>query len=115
VYVYLLRKESVTSFSSSYEIVQSVFFERILGSASFSFDNIPAGNYFLEASTDNDGDRRLFDPGEALGAYRLSNSESYLSLRSDRDGLRFSMQYQDLSETNEYAHSFDPQIDRALP
>ena len=115
VYVYLLRKESVTSFSSSYEIVQSVFFDRILGSASFSFANVPAGNYYLEASTDNDGDRRLFDPGEALGAYRLSNAESYLALSSDRDGLRFSMQYQNLSESNEYAHSFDPQIDRALP
>ena len=115
VYVYLVRKESATSFSSSYEISQSVFIDRIIGSASFRFEDVPSGNYYLEASTDNDGDRRLFDPGEALGAYRLSNDEAYLSLTSDRERVRFSMKFQDLGEASEYAQSFDPQIDRALP
>lgn len=115
VYVYLVRKESATSFLSSYDIVQSVFLDRIIGSASFRFDDVPQGNYYLEASTDNDGDRRLFDLGEALGAYRLSNPASYLSLSSDLDGLRFSMSFQDLGESREFAHSSNPQIDRALP
>ncbi|KZY62931.1 hypothetical protein A3742_07460 [Oleiphilus sp. HI0071] len=115
VYVYLVRKESVTSFSSSYEVVQSAFFDHVHGSTAFRFDDVPSGNYYLEASTDNDGDRRLFDPGEALGAYRLSNDDAYLTLNSDREGVRFSMTFQDLDEASEYAQSFDPQIDRALP
>lgn len=115
VYVYLVRKESATSFSSSYEVIQSVFFDRILGSTAFRFEDVPQGNYYLEASTDNDGDRRLFDSGEAVGAYRLSNDDAYLTVNSDKDGLRFSMKFQDLGEASEYAQSFDPQIDRALP
>jgi serine protease len=35
----------------------------------YRFTNIPVGEYFVRASTNNDGDQYLFDEGEAIGLY----------------------------------------------
>lgn len=114
VWVYLLKKAEAMSSTTSIQIFESKFYEAISGSANFSFDGIPPGSYFLEASTDNDGDQRLFDPGEAVGAYRLSNSGNYLELDQNISGLQIDIGYQNVSDNEEFSGSIDEQADRVF-
>ncbi|WP_156493606.1 S8 family serine peptidase, partial [Oleiphilus sp. HI0125] len=69
VYVYLLRKQEVNAAAGSYDIYRAQRFDDVNATANFQFFDVPEGEYYLEASTDSDGDARLFDKGEAVGAY----------------------------------------------
>ena len=73
LYVYLLRKEDVEAAEpeAAISVFASVNAVKGLGEYTYTFTNLPPGQYFLEASTDNDGDFFVFDDGEAKGAYPL--------------------------------------------
>ena len=114
VWVYLLKRDDALASSTSIQIFDSIFYEGISGSANFSFDGIPPGAYFLEASTDNDGDQRLFDPGEAVGAYRLSNSASFLDVDRSVSGLQIDIGYQNVNDNEAFSGSIDEQLDRVF-
>ncbi|KZY87369.1 hypothetical protein A3743_14760 [Oleiphilus sp. HI0072] len=64
------------------------------GVYSYRFENIPVGEYFVRASTNNDGDERSFDDGEAKGIY--PNYYSFETLNANREvisGIDFSVQF----------------------
>jgi len=101
--VYLLPKSLVASGGDQYQVYSAQRFDTVTGGVSFSFDQVPAGDYYLEASSDNDGDGRLFDAGEAVGAYRFSNSDSFLRVDADIESANFSMTYSNIDQLNDYA------------
>lgn len=103
VQVYLLPKKAATSNAESYQVYTAKLFDSVTGGVGFSFDQVPAGDYYLEASTDHDGDHRLFDAGEAVGAYRLSNDADFLRVDANISHADFSVSYQNLDQLNEYA------------
>lgn len=67
----------------------------------FEFNNVPPGEYYLQASTDNDGDYRFMDQGEAQGVYPEVNNPSVLSVVDDDiSGVEFTAGYQTHSGNN---------------
>lgn len=114
VYVYLLRKQEVNAAAGSYDIYRAQRFDDVNATANFQFFDVPEGEYYLEASTDSDGDARLFDKGEAVGAYRLSNNASSLVVDRDRIDVSFEISYQNVAEQSGFANTIDPQLDRNL-
>ncbi|WP_197472618.1 hypothetical protein, partial [Oleiphilus sp. HI0067] len=110
----LLRKQEVNAAAGSYDIYRAQRFDDVNATANFQFFDVPEGEYYLEASTDSDGDARLFDKGEAVGAYRLSNNASSLVVDRDRIGLSFEISYQNVAEQSGFANTIDPQLDRNL-
>lgn len=60
----------------------------------YCFNNVPAGRYLLAASTDNDGDQRAFDSGEANGTYPLVSRPAYIEITDQSlRNINFDMQY----------------------
>jgi serine protease len=104
VYVYLLPRATVENSQNSPQpivLIQAV--ESDQGSYLFDFPAVPVGNYYLEASTDLDGDGTVLDNGEAIGAYRWSNDTFGLDVRSDQGDLEFSIGYQTYHEAVDFA------------
>ena len=61
----------------------------------YEFSNVPQGEYFLQASTDHDGDSQRFDAGEAKGQYPLPTQAQYVRVNNaSLDNVNFSVQYQ---------------------
>lgn len=91
LYVYLLRKEDVDEAEpeAAITVFDSVNAVKRNGEYTYTFPAVPPGQYFLEASTDNDGDFFVFDAGEAKGAYPLLYESSLIEISnrdlSDRD------------------------------
>ncbi len=104
VYVYLLPKAQIENSQAGPQTVFRVqTIESDLGRYLFDFGAVPEGEYYLEASTDLDGDGTVLDDGEAIGAYRWSNNSGELDLRSDRSNVQFSLEYQTYHEAVDYA------------
>ncbi len=91
LYVYLLRKEDVDGAEpeAAISVFASVNAVKGNGAYTYTFPAVPPGQYFLEASTDNDGDFFVFDAGEAKGAYPLLYESELISITNqnlrDRD------------------------------
>lgn len=97
LFVYLVRYEDFENSQSDdvvdvYATVGGVLNE---GVYSFNFQNIPAGRYLLEASTNNDGDGLVFDGGEARGSYPILAAPRFIDVVADDiTGLSFEVAYQ---------------------
>lgn len=64
------------------------------GVYAYSFSNIPVGEYFVQASTNNDGDPYLFDEGEAIGVYpSLNTFQPFIADAPLIDGIDFSVEF----------------------
>ncbi len=104
LYVYLLQESEVEGAEESDEIIS--VFRTVVGvlddgEYTFNFTDVPAGRYYLEASTDNDGDYFVFDQGEAKGAYPLLFENEYINVTgSGISGLEFTVQYQNFAESS---------------
>ena len=85
------------------------------GVYNYCFNNVPAGRYLLAASTDNDGDQRAFDSGEASGTYPLVSRPAYIEI--DEQSLRninFDMQYPSLLNSGGVVTMISSAFKRAL-
>ena len=95
--VYLLKLDDLESDQETIEIFTSVGgqYDPSSGSYYFALNDIPNGQYILEASTNNDGDRYWFDLGEARGAYPLLSQLQILTVNGvDLTNLDFEVGHQ---------------------
>lgn len=59
------------------------------GRYDFTFTGVPAGAYYLRASSDLNNDGFVFDPGEAVGGYPSLENAQRIHVQSDLAGLQF--------------------------
>jgi len=101
--VYLIRKQDVDNSGEGdlIGIYAGVGGQLSDGVYDFQFYNIPPGQYFLEASTDNDDDFIFFDEGEARGAYPLFSQPDLITVtnRNIQD-LDFDVQFQSFAQSS---------------
>jgi serine protease len=65
------------------------------GSGSYSFSNVPTGDYYIVAGSDMDMDNLICDSGESCGAYPTLSQPNVITLSSSaRSGLDFSATYE---------------------
>ncbi|MEJ2620526.1 MAG: S8 family serine peptidase [Candidatus Thiodiazotropha sp.] len=65
------------------------------GSGSYSFSNVPAGDYYIVAGSDMDMDNLICDSGESCGAYPTLSQPNVITLGSSaQSGLDFSAAYE---------------------
>ena len=105
LYIYLLRKQEVDEAEEgdTIQLYASVngAYNTTTHSYDFSIVNVEPGEYFLEASTDNDGDYFVYDPGEARGAYPLRALPTTITVSdSNLSGLDFDVAYDALAESS---------------
>jgi serine protease len=96
VYIYLLARADVDAaeHGDAIDVRAAVNGVYRNGRYEFGFVDIEPGEYYLEASTDNDGDYYLYDNGEARGAYPLRSLPSVLRVvDADLSELRFDVGY----------------------
>lgn len=85
------------------------------GSYSYSFSQVPVGNYFVLASTDNDYDFFLLDGGEARGAYPFfSRLEPVSVVNNSLIGLDFEVEFQTLLQSSDASASSQLSTTRSL-
>ena len=84
LYLFLLDAQSS-------EIVQEVPLAASNGQYRYQFDDITAGNYFLQAGTDNDNNFLVCEPGEACGAYLVGGG--VIQVNGDVSGIDFEVGY----------------------
>ncbi len=87
-FVYLLLIDNNTG-----SLVEQLTPRPVNGVYSFTFFNVPAGNYRLIAGTDADNDIFICDAGEACGAYITLNDPIQLDVVSDLLNLDFPIGY----------------------
>ncbi|HXX48002.1 MAG TPA: S8 family serine peptidase, partial [Myxococcota bacterium] len=75
--------------SQSLEVISQFPVAASNGSYSYSFANIPQGDYLLIAGTDMDNDGLICDPGEACGAYPTLDLPGAITLDQDLSGQDF--------------------------
>ena len=63
------------------------------GVYTYQFDGVPAGEYYIKASTDNDGDSEVYDEGEAVGQYPLQSQPELIQVEADMSELDFQVAY----------------------
>jgi len=103
LWVYLLRKQDVEGADNDtiVSVYAGVAGELSDGVYEFQLTNIPAGQYFLEASTNNDQDFFVFDEGEARGAYPLFSQLELITVEDQNiQGLNFDVQYQSHAQSS---------------
>ena len=64
------------------------------GGYTYSFTNVPAGNYKIFGGTDSNNDALLGDPGEAYGAYLTLDQPVSISVSDDQSGLDFNTNFE---------------------
>jgi len=63
------------------------------GVYSYQFNDIPEGEYYIKASTDNDGDGEVSDKGEAVGQYPVIANPRLIQVEANMTGLDFEVAY----------------------
>lgn len=105
LYIYLLRKQEVDEAEEgdTIQLYASVngAYNTTTRRYDFNITDVEPGEYYLEASTDNDGDYYVYDQGEARGAYPLRALPTTITV-SDRNlsGLNFEVAYDALAESS---------------
>lgn len=84
--------------ASDYTTQDSVEVDAVDGEYSYSFDEVPAGDYLIIAGTDSDYDGIICDAGEACGAYPFYEPGSMNPVTLNADG------------TFDFATSFDIRV-----
>ncbi|RLA26206.1 MAG: hypothetical protein DRR11_20155 [Gammaproteobacteria bacterium] len=87
-FVYLLLIDNNTG-----SLVDALAPQPVNGVYSFTFSNVPAGNYSLIAGTDADNDDFICDAGEACGTYITLDNPIQLDVISDLSNLDFPIGY----------------------
>ncbi|HTO68830.1 MAG TPA: S8 family serine peptidase [Myxococcota bacterium] len=75
------------------------------GAYSYSFSNVPAGQYLVIAGSDMDNDMLVCDPGEACGAYPTIDLPTTIDLESDTAGANFDTSFRQSINTSASASS----------
>lgn len=105
LFIYLLRKQEVDEAEEGDTIQLYASVNGAYNTTTHRYDfnivNVEPGEYYLEASTDNDGDYFVYDPGEARGAYPLRALPTTITV-SDRNltSLDFAVAYDALAESS---------------
>lgn len=108
LFVYLVRYEDFENSQSDdvIDVYATVSGRLNEGVYSFNFQNIPAGRYLLEASTNNDGDGLVFDGGEARGSYPILAAPRFIDVSDTNiSGLNFEVAYQSSISSQQQADS----------
>ncbi len=101
LYVYLLAREDVDNGAETLSLVASTNAAYRNGRYEYSFTDIAPGEYYLEASTDNDGDFFVYDEGEARGAYPVRSRPAVLRVSSENlQNLDFEAGYSVFAESS---------------
>ena len=114
VYVYLVSRSEAENANVEPHVEHVLKIDAFYGAQRFEFLDVEPGEYYLEASTDNDGDGFVFDRGEAVGAYRFSAGEPSFNLQNRVDDAVLELSYQRLYEQIDYAAQSNPQLGRRL-
>jgi serine protease len=73
----------------TFDTVDSLDASPVNGIYTFSFGDVPPGDYLLIAGTDVDGDEVVCDPGEACGAFPTTETIVPITVTGNRTGITF--------------------------
>lgn len=86
------------------------------GYYTYSFDDVPPGDYFVFASTNMDHDGLVSDVGEAQGDYPVVGNASIITVeRDDISGLDFTVGYQNVVDGQSVENTQTKEIIRQIP
>ena len=96
LFVSLLSLEAILDYDGENPIIPTATVAGSLnnGVYRYNFQDIPAGEYFVRASTNNDGDDFFFDEGEAKGIYpSFSNVTTVVADQESLTDVDFDVQF----------------------
>lgn len=108
LFIYLLRKQEVDEAEEGDTIQLYASVNGAYNTTTHRYDfnivNVEPGEYYLEASTDNDGDYFVYDSGEARGAYPLRSLPTTIAVvNGNISDLNFDVAYDALAESSDSA------------